>query len=76
LIPTIDLWSNPDKSSIQVIIAGIVFLALGFSFGRIDFFPEPSGLILTLVGTLVLTNGVYVWLSVVGPLAEKNDESE
>ncbi len=76
LIPTIDIWNDPEKSSIQVIIAGIVFLSFGFSFGRIDFFPEPSGLILTLIGTLVLTNGVYVWLSVAGPLAEKIDESE
>lgn len=76
LIPTIDLWQDPASTSKKVILFGIIFLVCGFAFGRIEFFPEPAGLIMTLVGCLTLTNGVYVWLSVVGPLSEIKDESE
>ena len=76
LIPTIDLWKEPEKSSKIVAIAGSLILGSGYFVGRVSIFPEPAGLILTLIGLLVLTNGVYVWLSTEGPLAEDNSESE
>ncbi|MGB1549633.1 MAG: hypothetical protein ACPHA0_04710, partial [Candidatus Poseidoniaceae archaeon] len=41
--------------------------------GRIDFFPEPAGLILSLIGLLVTTNGIYVWMSTAGPLKDRFD---
>ncbi len=76
LIPTIDLWKEPEKSSKSVAITGLLILGSGYFVGRISVFPEPAGLILTLIGLLVLTNGAYVWLSTEGPLAEDNSESE
>ena len=76
LIPTIDLWQDPAGTSKTVIFSGGAFLAIGFLIGRSEFFPEPAGLIMTLIGCLTLTNGVYVWLSVVGPLSENETESE
>lgn len=76
LVPTMDLWKNPEKTSLRVIATGIVMMIGAYIIGRVDFFPEPAGLIVTLIGTLTLTNGVYVWMSVTGPLSETSDESE
>ena len=76
LVPTMDLWKNPEKTSLRVIATGIVMMIGAYIIGRVDFFPEPAGLIVTLIGTLTLTNGVYVWMSVTGPLSETGDESE
>ncbi len=76
LVPTMDLWKHPEKTSLRVIATGIVMMIGAYIIGRVDFFPEPAGLIVTLIGTLTLTNGVYVWMSVIGPLSEASDESE
>ena len=70
VVPTMDLWKDPEASSKLVIITGIVILGISYAIGRIDFFPEPGGLVLSLVGLLVTTNGIYVWLSSAGPLRE------
>ena len=37
------------------------------------FFPEPAGLILSLIGLLVTTNGIYVWMSTAGPLSSEEE---
>ena len=64
-----NLWKDPERTSTLVVITGLVILGIAYAVGRIEFFPEPGGLVLTLVGLLVTTNGVYVWLSSAGPLA-------
>jgi hypothetical protein len=37
-------------------------------------FPEPTGMILTLIGSLVILNALYVGLITVGPLASSSEE--
>lgn len=73
VVPTMDLWKDPEASSKLVMLTGIVILGIAYAIGRIDFFPEPAGLVLSLVGLLVTTNGVYVWLSTAGPLSSEEE---
>ena len=74
VVPTMDLWKDPEATSSIVIITGLVILGISYAIGRVDFFPEPAGLVLSLVGLLVTTNGAYVWLSTVGPLSDSEEE--
>jgi hypothetical protein len=73
VVPTIDLWKDPESSSKVVMTTGIVILGIAYAIGRIDFFPEPAGLVMSLVGLLVTTNGLYVWLSTSGPLSTEEE---
>lgn len=73
VVPTLDLWKDPAGTSPIVIGVGIVILGIAYAIGRIDFFPEPAGLVLSLIGLLVTTNGVYVWMSTAGPLASEEE---
>ena len=73
VVPTMDLWKDPEGSSSTVIGVGLVILGIAYAVGRIDFFPEPAGLILSLIGLLVTTNGIYVWMSTAGPLKDRID---
>ena len=73
VVPTLDLWKDPEGTSILVIITGLVILGIAYAIGRIDFFPGPSGLVMSLVGLLITTNGVYVWLSTAGPLSSEEE---
>ena len=73
VVPTLDLWKDPEGTSILVIITGLVFLGIAYAIGRIDFFPGPAGLVMSLLGLLVTTNGVYVWLSTAGPLSSEEE---
>ena len=71
LIPWLDLWQDPAGSSQKSIIAGVATIALAWVLGNPlqEQMPDPSGLILTLIGLLMLLNGIYVKLSI-GPLAD------
>ena len=73
VVPTMNLWKDPEKTSSIVILTGLAILGIAYAVGRLEFFPEPAGLVLSLVGLLVTTNGVYVWLSTAGPLKEQLD---
>tara|TARA_B100002052_G_scaffold30249_1_gene23439 strand:+ start:14 stop:421 length:408 start_codon:yes stop_codon:yes gene_type:complete len=73
VVPTMDLWKDPAGTSSSVIGVGLVILGIAYAVGRIDFFPEPAGLILSLAGLLVTTNGVYVWMSTAGPLSSEEE---
>ena len=73
VVPTMDMWKDPEGTSPLVIGVGLVILGIAYAVGRIDFFPGPAGLILSLVGLLVATNGVYVWLSCAGPLSREEE---
>ena len=71
LIPWLDLWQDPAGSSKKVIICGVATIALAWVLGNPlqGQMPDPSGLIVTLIGLLMLLNGIYVKLSI-GPLAD------
>ena len=66
LVPWMDLWKDPERSSRNVIAAGMAIIAVAWLAGNVVewMVPKPAGLILTLVGLLVLLNGIYVYLSV------------
>ena len=66
LVPWMDLWKDPERSSRSVIAAGMAIIAAAWLAGNVveEAVPKPAGLILTLVGLLVLLNGIYVYLSV------------
>ena len=74
VVPTLDLWRDAEGTSPRVIVSGLVILCIAYAVGRLDYFPEPAGLILSLIGLLVTTNGAYVWLSTAGPLASREEE--
>ena len=38
-----------------------------------DLFPEPTGLLLALIGVLAIMNGVYVWAITNGPLSDEEE---
>ena len=69
--PVIGRWKDPVNSSKKVTGFGVVLVILAYLTGRIEVFPEPTGLLLLLVGMLVLLCGIYVWAVVDGPLQEE-----
>ena len=42
VVPTLDLWRDPGKTSLTVMGVGFVTLGIAYAVGRIDFFPEPA----------------------------------
>ena len=75
--PTINLWKTPQDTWQNVLIAGLSMLvAVKFLVwtGMDAHAPEPTGMILTLVGSMVVLNAVYVGLLTVGPLAKPDEE--
>ena len=71
LIPWIDLWESPDESVRLVFAASVVTLALAWVSGNQlqSYLPEPTGLVLILVGLLLALQSFYVFL-ILGPLRE------
>ena len=71
LIPWIDLWTEPRKSAYIVLASSIAVLSMAWYTGNHmqEILPTPTGLVMSLIGFLMLTQSVYVLLSV-GPLAE------
>ena len=69
--PVIGRWKDPVNSSKKVAGVGVVLVILSYVTGRIEIFPDPTGLLLLLVGMLVLLCGIYVWAVVDGPLHEE-----
>jgi len=71
LIPWIDLWKTPEESVKRVFVAAAAILALAWVSGNLmqTYLPEPTGLVLTLVGLLLALQSGYAYL-VMGPLKE------
>ena len=72
LIPWIDLWEKPEESARLVLFSSIGFLAISWVAGNPmqPHLPDPTGLILVLVGLLLGLQAIYVYL-VIGPLKEE-----
>jgi len=68
--PTVDRWSSPETTWLNVVVVGLVMLLVSRTLGRLqpDGVPEPAGLLVGLIGSLTLANGLYVWAVVNGPL--------
>ena len=71
LIPWLDQWQTPKESSPKVFALGIATIALAWASGNPlqEYLPNPTGLVLMLVGLLISLSGIYVMLST-GPLAD------
>jgi len=74
LVPTIDRWSNPRQTSKYVMLGGAAVLLAAYILGRTPFAPEPTGLVLSVIGLLIFTNGFYVWMVSAGPLGVDEEE--
>ena len=75
LVPTVDRWKDPAKTSKKVMSIGLAILLLAYIIGKNDFFPVPAGLVLSLIAMLITTNGFYVWMVSVGPLKSIEEEN-
>ena len=75
LIPWLDNWKSPEKSSKQVLAVGVLTIALSWVAGNPlqEYLPEPTGLVLLLIGLLISLSGAYSMLAL-GPLADSTSE--
>jgi hypothetical protein len=74
LVPTIDLWKNPQSTWRKVLLFGILcylFVIILKSSSSKDYFPETTGMVVLLIGSFAILNSLYVWLVVCGPLSKK-----
>ena len=71
LIPWLDNWNNPEQSSKQVLAAGLFTITLSWAAGNQlqEYLPDPTGLVLLLIGLLISLSGIYSMLAL-GPLAD------
>ena len=62
-LPTLDRWQDPRSTWATVVAAGLLALLLARASGlgwMPAAWPEPAGLVLSLIGLLLLLNGLYV----------------
>lgn len=71
LIPWIDLWKDPVNSSRKVLAASVIALFLAWIVGNPmqHLLPDPTGLVISLVGLLLGIQGIYAMMTF-GPLRE------
>ena len=76
LIPALNLWSNPSQSTSQLTLVGVGTLGFGWATGGplVSLFAEPTGLIITLFGCLMLLVAGYAWLVFDGGLEDSDEE--
>ena len=76
LIPALNLWSNPSQSTSQLTLVGVGTLGFGWATGGplVSLFAEPTGLIITLFGCLMLLVAGYAWLVFDGGLEDSKEE--
>ena len=61
----------------NVLLFGLSCLLIVKAMVWLDYtesFPKPTGMILTLIGSLIILNALYVGLITVGPLAASTEE--
>ncbi|HIE63476.1 MAG: hypothetical protein CXT72_01855 [Methanobacteriota archaeon] len=70
LIPWLDQWDNPAKSSANEFAVSLFVIIMAYYIGRNNLpLPNPTALILLLIGLLMLIHSIYVILSI-GILAD------
>jgi hypothetical protein len=72
-----DRWKNPKETWINVVLfgLGVLLLVKITSWSGVNaHLPEPTGLLLTLVGCLAVLNGAYVGLVAQGPFRIEEEE--
>ena len=74
VVPSIERWKNPQSTWKIVVGVGLGFIGLSWIIGKTsvrDTLPEPSGILLLLIGLLVTYTGLYAYLVTDGPLKEE-----
>ena len=74
VVPSIERWKNPQSTWKIVFGVGLGFIGLSWVSGKTsvrDTLPEPSGILLLLIGLLVTYTGLYAYLVPDGPLKEE-----
>ena len=51
-------------------IACYLFVILSRRMSFEEYFPETTGMIVLLIGSLSILNSIYVWMVISGPLKE------
>ena len=77
IIPSINRWQKPESSWKLVILFSCLCLISLFIINNTslsEIFPETVGMILLLVVSLSMLNGLYVGLVVSGPLNDQTEE--
>ncbi|MBO97051.1 MAG: hypothetical protein CMA78_03840 [Euryarchaeota archaeon] len=71
LIPWVDLWKEPSSSAKKVLLSSLIVLSMAWLSGNHlqQILPTPTGLVLSLIGFLMLTQSAYVLMSI-GPLSD------
>ena len=70
LVPWLDQWDNPAKSSKKEFTVSLFVIIMAYFIGQYNFpLPNPTALILLLIGLLMLIHSIYVILSI-GILAD------
>lgn len=75
VVPAIGKWKHPESTWKTVFAVGIFVLGLSWIFGNMrvgDVLPEPTAMMLMLIGLLITYTGFYAYLVTKGPL--KNEE--
>ena len=71
LIPWVDLWKEPSSSAKKGLLSSLIVLSMAWLSGNHlqHILPTPTGLVLSLIGFLMLTQSAYVLMSI-GPLSD------
>ena len=66
LIPWVDLWKEPSSSAKKVLLSSLIVLSMAWLSGNHlqQILPTPTGLVLSLIGFLMLTQSAYVLMSI------------
>ena len=75
IIPSLHLWTKPTQSIPRITLFGIGILMVSWLIGHTfqSWFAEPTSLILTLCGMLMLLVASYAWLVIDGVLADEEE---
>ena len=74
VVPSIQMWERPESTWKIVVGIGFAVLGLAWVSGNTvigDTLPEPSGILLMLIGLLITYTGFYAFLVTQGPLREE-----
>tara|TARA_A200000159_G_scaffold144144_1_gene148804 strand:- start:253 stop:717 length:465 start_codon:yes stop_codon:yes gene_type:complete len=75
VVPSVERWKNPQLTWKIVVGVGFGFIGLSWISGKTSIketLPEPSGMLLLLIGLLVTYTGLYAYLVTDGPLREES----
>ena len=76
VVPTIAKWKQPESTWKTVVAVGILVLGLSWIFGNTGVgggLPEPTAMLLMLIGLLITYTGFYAYLVTNGPLKDEEE---